>query len=50
MTTVYRDYAHARAMLGTLPMFYLILPKSYRLLALQTRTVGGEGRGGRSLP
>lgn len=33
MTTVYRGYACASAMLGTLPMFYLILPKSHRLLA-----------------
>lgn len=47
MTAVYRGYARASATLGTLPTFYLILPKSHRLLASQTRTVGA-GRG--SLP
>lgn len=44
MTTVYRGQACASAGLGTLPMFYLILPKSHGLLASHTRTVG-EGRG-----
>lgn len=44
MTTVYRGYARASAMLGTLPMFYLILTKTHRLLASQTRTAGaGQG-------
>lgn len=40
MTTVYQGCARASAVLGTLPTFYLILPKSHRLLASQTRTVG----------
>lgn len=31
MTTVYGAYAPPRAMLGTLPTFYLILPKSHGL-------------------
>ena len=40
MTTVYRGCARASAVLGTVPTFYLILPKSHRLLASPTRRVG----------
>lgn len=44
MTTVYRGYARASAMLGTLPMFYLILPKSHSSWPLKQ---GQLGRGGK---
>lgn len=48
MTTVYRGDARASAMLGTLPMFYLILPKSHSSWPLKQGQLGKAGRG--SLP
>lgn len=43
MTTVYKGRVRASAMLGTLPTFYLILPKPHSLPASKR---GQEGWGG----
>lgn len=43
MTTVYGAYAPPRAMLGTLPTFYLILPQVPRTLEQGQLAGGGEG-------
>lgn len=42
MTAVYRGSACARAVAGSLPVFYVIPPESHRFPASETRTVGVE--------